>query len=156
MSRRLRLTPEIEQMIVAGIRAGGYPHVAAEAAGVPAATFADWLRLGQQKNGRRYRPFCDKVPPAQGQARLKAEIDAREADARFWLRHGPGKETADAPGWTTPVKAVYRPDAGGQLLASAEWGFLWLIILQALQEFPDARAALVQAVEQLPPPSSSR
>ena len=46
MSRRIQLTPPIVKQIVAGIRAGAYPHVAAEAAGVPAATFADWLQRG--------------------------------------------------------------------------------------------------------------
>jgi hypothetical protein len=152
MSRRIPLTPAIVQQIVAGIRAGAYPHVAAEAAGVPAATFADWLQRGEQ-NHRRYREFAAQVRQAQAQARLKAEIDARAADPRFWLRHGPGKETPEVPGWTQPVKVLHRAASpGDDPFGSAEWALLWTTILAALQDFPDARRALAAAVEHLRQP----
>ncbi len=153
MSRRIVLTPSMVKQIVAGIRAGAYPHVAAEAAGVPAETFADWMRRGEQKS-RRYRAFAAQVRQAQAQARLKAEVDARAADPRFWLRHGPGKETAETPGWTQPVKA--RPpaaSAGGDPFGSPEWTLLWATILAALQDFPDARRAVAEAVGQLVEPT---
>jgi hypothetical protein len=153
MSRRISLTPSIVQQIVAGIRAGAYPHVAAEAAGVPAATFADWLQRGEQ-NHRRYREFAAQVRQAQAQARLKAEIDARAADPRFWLRHGPGRETTEAPGWTQPVKVLHRTDSPGHdPFGSAEWALLWATILAALQDFPDARQAIADAVGRLGEPT---
>jgi hypothetical protein len=156
MPRRIRLTTAVQQQIIAGIRAGAYPHVAAEAAGVPVLVFAEWLRRGQQDNDRRYRPFYEKVRQAQAQARLKAEVDARNADARFWLRYGPGKETADSPGWSAPVKAAGRASADTQPLASPEWNELWGTILQALQAFPEARVALIQALGQEPPAPPTR
>ena len=45
---RYRLTPALQEQIVAYIRAGGFPHVAAEAAGLPRQVFARWLERGQR------------------------------------------------------------------------------------------------------------
>jgi hypothetical protein len=39
------------------------------------------------------------VQEAKAQARLKAEVEARAKDPRFWLKNGPGKDPVDAPGW---------------------------------------------------------
>src|SRR6516164_9462118 len=95
-----RPTPDLEQVVAAYIRAGGFPHVAAEAAGVPRAVFEGWLRRAQAaRPGAAYRRFADAVRLAQAQARLGAEIAALKDKPLDWLKAGPGKERPDAPGW---------------------------------------------------------
>src|SRR5438105_11864897 len=104
-SSRYRLTPAIQQAIVAYTRAGGFPHVAAEAAGVPRAVFARWLRRGEGRRAKaRYRAFADAVRQAAAQARLGAEVSVRNDKPLDWLRSGPGRETADVPGWTANAR----------------------------------------------------
>ena len=64
-----QLTPAIQQAIVAYVRAGGFPHVAAEAAGVSAETFAHWMELGERpRAAARYRQFVDAIRQAVAQA----------------------------------------------------------------------------------------
>src|SRR5437762_13230908 len=92
--RRFRLTPQLRSQIVAGVRAGGYPHVAAEAWGVPRAIFDLWLERGQAKDGREpYASFARDVQTAYAQARLRAELAVFEDDPKVWLAHGPGRES---------------------------------------------------------------
>src|SRR5262245_63863658 len=109
----IKLTPEIEQQIVAGIRTGGYPHIAAEAAGVPRELFERWLQLGKKNRKSAFRSFWLNVQQACAQARLKVEVDARAKDAKFWLHYGPGKETLDNPGWSASAKPAPRDSEDG-------------------------------------------
>ena len=44
-----KLTEAIKTRIIAGVRAGGYPYVAAEAAGVPAEVFSGMAGPGRTK-----------------------------------------------------------------------------------------------------------
>jgi hypothetical protein len=142
---RIKLTPELEQQILSGIRVGGYPHVAAEAYGVPRALFEKWMRHGEKHRTQPYRRFWRKVCQAQAQARLKAEMDARAKDARFWLHYGPGKETADTPGWSATVKpAPHRSRAGTHL--DPELFAQLAVILEVLLPYPEARQALRDAL----------
>ena len=88
-------TPELQQQICAFIRAGGFPRVAAEAAGVRATDFARWLRRGRRKQAPAvYRAFADAVAQAMAQARLAAELQVFEKRPLDWLKCGPGKESA--------------------------------------------------------------
>lgn len=144
---RIRLTPTIEQHIIAGIRAGGFAQIAAEAAGVGRETFERWLRIGQRKKKQLYRLFFEKVRQAVAQARLKAEMDVREKDVRFWLRYGPGKETVTTPGWSAPPKPIYRPERQGHLL---DWRQLATRLLDVLQPYPDARQAFLRTLDTNP------
>src|SRR5437868_6493317 len=108
----IQLTPALQALIVQFIRAGGYEWVAAEAAGVPRRLFERWLRLGEQTQRRPYREFFLQVLRARAEARLTAELGALKQDARFWLRHGPGREQADRPGWSNAVRAgTFSPAA---------------------------------------------
>src|SRR5215470_8351145 len=102
-SPRHTLTTQVEEKILAFIRAGGYPHVAAEAAGVPRAVFEGWLGQGR-RTGRptKYRTFPEAVQQARAQARLKAETTAFKDKPLDWLKSGPGRETSDCTGWTGP------------------------------------------------------
>src|SRR5215207_126872 len=97
-------TPELEQQICSWIRSGGFPHVAAECAGVPTAVFERWLRVGSRPRApRAYRDFAAEVRKAVAQARMRAEIDAYKQDATVWLKSGPGKDNPASPGWSNPV-----------------------------------------------------
>jgi hypothetical protein len=130
-------------MILASIRTGGFPHVAAAAYGVPAARFARWLRRGQAKGGpTKYRRLYAQVTEAVARARLKAEIGLYQSDPRFWLRYGPGRETSAAPGWTAATRPVYQTDAQrAEGLASPEFQVMVAELLRALGPYPEARAA---------------
>src|SRR5262245_59434222 len=52
MSRQPRLTLELHRQIAAAIRAGGFPHIAAQAFGVPAPVWDNWLRRGTARGAR--------------------------------------------------------------------------------------------------------
>jgi hypothetical protein len=143
---RYALTAAVAHLIVSYVRAGGYPHVAAEAAGIPRAVFKDWMRRGAEPRGRAlYRDFRRDVLQAHAQARLKAEVEMLEERPLDWLRYGPGKETAESPGWTGPA----RPHPGG--LESAEVSLadpavqeIVAALLEYLGDYPDARTMLAQ------------
>jgi hypothetical protein len=142
------LTAEVQQAIVAYVRAGGYPHVAAEAAGVPGRVFERWLRQAAQGD-ERFRALAEAVRQARAQARLGAEVAARNERPMDWLRSGPGKQTADSPGWTGAVRAAgYEGD--GSVLLAPEAQALFHSMLDALAAFPEARLALAGVVA-LPP-----
>ncbi|MFO0966850.1 MAG: hypothetical protein U0793_14855 [Gemmataceae bacterium] len=105
MSKKPRLTAHLRQQILAGIRSGGYPQIAAEAWGVSAALLQSWLDRGRGDKAREpYVSFAAAVAQAQAQARLRAEVALFDDDPRIWLQHGPGRETRDQPGWSAPVK----------------------------------------------------
>ena len=105
-------TPEIEKMILAYVRAGGFTHVAAEAAGVPRDLFDAWMRKGEGKRPPKvYRLFAVAVRQAEAQARLGAEVAALKDKPMDWLKAGPGKETAARPGWSALAKPRRRRQA---------------------------------------------
>jgi hypothetical protein len=146
--QRCSLTPAVEKDVLAFIRAGGFPHVAAEAAGVPRAVFERWLRQGQAPDGpTKYRAFFEAVQRAQAQARLGAEVEALKGKPIDWLKSGPGKETRQAAGWTAAGKAG---QAGAErqesVLLRPEVQALIRQLLEALAPFPEARAAAAQAL----------
>jgi hypothetical protein len=88
------------------------------------------------------------VHEAAARARLKAEMETYEADGRFWLRHGPGKETSHAPGWSALAKPVF--EAGGEtggLLASRDFQHAVTRILDALNPIPQARELAAAAFD---------
>jgi transposase-like protein len=111
--KHIHLTPELHQQIVAAIRAGGYPHVAAQAFGVPPKLLDKWMQRGMAKQARDpWRTFAQEARLAHAQARLKAEVDVLREAPRYWLEHGPARDRADAPGWssaTAPAPASVEP-----------------------------------------------
>jgi hypothetical protein len=134
-------TPAIERQIVAFIRAGGFPHIAAEAAGVPRRTFERWLRRGHRRNGHAaYRAFARAVMQAAAQARLNAEIATRDSKPLDWLRYGPGKQSFHNAGWTGPVRAVPPKTAGiGSSLEDASIIAMIEEVKEMLNPFPELR-----------------
>src|SRR5262245_57971437 len=87
-------TAEIGQKIVSSIRSGAYPHVAAQAWGVPPEVFDEWMQRGTGPQPcDPYSSFAKDVLQAQAQARLRAEMAAFNVNPRDWLHHGPGRES---------------------------------------------------------------
>src|SRR5947209_4968597 len=72
------LTEQIVDTIVSYVRAGAFDHVAAEAAGISARTFRDWMARGEGRgsraSSRKLRAFAERVREAQAEARAGAEI----------------------------------------------------------------------------------
>jgi hypothetical protein len=143
---RIQLKPEVEAAIIAGIRAGGFPQVAAEAAGVPREVFDKWLRFGSQRKSGPYKAFRMKVMQAQAQARLKAEIDVREKRPLQWLQGGPGKEKPNDPGWSATVKPLLQDNRSVNILANSDFTTLLATIMQVLAPYPDAKKAIIDAL----------
>src|SRR5262249_8726448 len=91
MAKKLRdvLTAQFQRDLCAFIRAGAYPHVAAEALGVPHGVFARWLRRGNARDGpQTLRDLADAVRRAAAEARVTAEHEVRKDDALDWLKFG--------------------------------------------------------------------
>jgi hypothetical protein len=129
--------PLLAERILAFIRVGGYPQAAAEAAGVRRQAYREWLR----DDG-----FAGQVRQAAAQARLQAELAVYDKDPKFWLTHGPGRETADNPGWTGEVRADPQRQPGTPA-AGPEWASVAAAVLEALAAFPQARLAVAQALQ---------
>ena len=144
---RPRLTPPVRRMIISYIRSGCYDWLAAEAAGVPRAVFEDWLRRGQA-GARAYRAFAQEVVQARAQARAAAEVAAHQRDPLFWLRHGPGRETSSTPGWSVPVRPLVTATHANALESLTVLQLLQLLDA-SLRAYPEARAAVLQAIDQL-------
>jgi hypothetical protein len=143
------LTPQLHQQIVAAVRAGGYPHLAAQAFGVRTSVLKDWLRRGIKDHAREpYRSFARAVTEAHAQARLKAEVAVLQDDPKWWLEHGPGRERAAKPGWSTAVKAAEKTAARRDVLHDPEILALLHLIVDALQPFPEARRAVAAVLLQ--------
>ncbi len=147
---RYRLTLALQERIAAFIRAGGFAHVAAEAAGLPREVFARWLARGQGRDApAKYRTFARAIREAEAQGRLQAELNVRNDKPLDWLKSGPGKASADNPGWG---------NSGKSGCAESERAQVWSDVLhlfgrcaEQLAAYPDARAALSSWLAALPP-----
>jgi hypothetical protein len=143
--RRLAPTPEEEIQILNFIKAGGYPLVAAEAAGVPAALFQKWLDHGRRRAApARLRTFAEEVSRSVALARLRAELAAYEKAPALWLTRGPGRERPSYPGWSLAVPAA----AGASLATGGQTEVFDLLgkLSRVLAPFPEAHAAVLRAV----------
>jgi hypothetical protein len=134
-------TAELLKTVTAYLVAGGTPHVAAEAAGVPRSLYNRWMRLGREPGSD---PVCGHfraaVRQAHAQSRLDAEISVRKNKPLDWLRYGPGKGCSRRPDWTAAYKAPARP-AGSRanpLLHPSVQAVLHELV-EALTPFPEGR-----------------
>jgi hypothetical protein len=153
-SPRHHLTPALEQSMVAYTRAGGYPHVAAEAAGVPRQVFDQWRQEGEgPRPAAGFRSFAGAIRQAAAQARLAAEVKIHEEKPLDWLRSGPGRESGDAPGWTGPVRPRLATSHDSPLLDAQVQGLV-TTVLEALDDFPDARAVTARRLVNSDPAAS--
>jgi hypothetical protein len=155
---RVRLTPELQERICSYVRSGGYPHVAAEAAGVPREVFDEWLRRGSgRRTRRRYRAFVLAVRQAAAQGRLTKEMEVFRDKPLDWLRYGPGRETADAPGWTSAGKPAFGAagDGGNPLENPVLLERLHALVAR-LTHSPEARVAAAEIAAAEGPPDAGR
>jgi hypothetical protein len=139
---RFPLTPEAERQLIAAVRSGVYPHIAALAVGLPRGVFKILMERGREQKHGRSRQLWLKVHEARAYARMRAEIEARNKDVKFWLRYGPGKTGAIAFSWSVVRKA--GADHPGD---PADWHALVAGLLDALTPFPEAKQAVLQALE---------
>ena len=146
-TKPFRLTPGLREQIVSSVRAGGYPHVASEALGVPKDVFDDWLKRGNADDAREpCRSFARDVRQAFAQARLRAEIEVYKDDPKLWLIHGPARETTERPGWSVSVKPAEPSATTRNALCDPELMALLGTLMQALMPYPEARAHVAQAL----------
>jgi len=141
---RHRLTAEVQQTITAYIRAGGFAHVAAGAAGIPFAVFERWLRRGRRPRAESsYRGFHEAIHLAASQARIRAEAAIFKNRPLDWLRSGPGRETTGNPGWTASARpALAASPRRANPLLQPEIQNLLSTLLRLLTPFPEARATV--------------
>jgi len=147
MGRPSLLTPESHKAIVAAIRAGAYDWIAAEANGIDRETFKLWMRTGTRTKREPYLSFVRDVRTARAQARLSAEIEVRK-DAPFsWLRFGPGRERDGEAGWTESSEVKHSGSVG--VMYTQEWTVISVAIEAALENFPEAKLAIAEALKRL-------
>lgn len=156
-----RRTPgkSLRDRIPAYVRAGGYPEVAAVAAGMPREVFTDWMQRGlQSRSPTRYRAFARSIFQAEAQARLGAETIIRRERPLDWLKHGPGKERPGQPGWTALIRGGITDLATSHLLQSPMVQAFLAHLLDCLLPHPDARDSLLRHLdlEERSRPSSPR
>jgi hypothetical protein len=153
---RSPLTPAIRDEICSYIRAGGFAHNACEAAGIPVPLYESWLRLAQRKRAaKRYCDFATAIRKAQAHARLAAESRMLQGNPLNWLKSGPGRESPDQVGWTSPTRPL-ASNSTGTPLATSGFHDLVTTILRVLVPYPEARGAVVQALDELEAAETNR
>jgi hypothetical protein len=142
------LTEEVQARILSFIRAGAFPHVAAEASGIPLEIWEAWQQMAKRpgRAAKRYRDFLIEVRQAQAMARVAAESNILRESPLNWLKSGPGRECANLAGWTAPTKPLVQNNTQVNLLLSPELQGLFAAILQVLAPYPEARAAVALAL----------
>jgi len=120
----IKLTADMEDTMIAYVEAGAADYVAAEAVGIDARTFRNYLQRGRgehptQRRTARLTSLARRVMEAKARARAAREIDAAEHHVPFWLTHmarsKPGRE-----GWTDPVEDEQDGEAPGVYQPSLE------------------------------------
>ena len=147
MIRPTLLTPERRAGIVAAIRAGAFDWIAAEANGIDRQTLKLWMRTGERKKREPYLSFVREVRTARAQARLAAEIEVRRDQPFSWLRFGPGRERDGEPGWTESTELKHSGSVG--VMYSQEWTLISVAIEAALENYPEAKLAVAEAMKRL-------
>lgn len=136
--QRPKLTPELQNDIVSFIVAGGFPHDAATAAGLPRDVFDCWMRRGERFKARgRYRAFARAVREAEGKACLNAQTKVSAAKPNDWLK---ARAAKDGQG------------KSGRIEAGKLWGEVFDLFgrcAQQLAPYPEARAALADWLNRL-------
>jgi hypothetical protein len=147
--RRFHITQALIEEIAVRVQSGAFPHVAAEAAGVPAEVFHEWMERGTRPGaGPPFRDLAERIRHAYGHARCMSEVALRQKDPKAWLLNGPGKHSDSLPGWTMPVKGQPKPERpAANALLEPQMQALLRSLLDVLTPFPEARAALAGALD---------
>lgn len=84
---KTKLTPEVQDRIVAALRAGNYQETAAAYAGISAKTFYEWLNRGESDEPKEeaFRNFREAVEKAKADAEVRdiALIDKAAHDGSW-------------------------------------------------------------------------
>jgi transposase len=141
-----KLTDEIATKIVQAVRTGTSLEGAASYAGVPRQTFFDWLRRGRQP--RAYKPYRDlalAIDEALGVFEANANALIAKAAHEQWPAAAWQLERKfpDKYGRRTRIDGSVQVQA---IVASPEWIGLRDRVLAALQPYPEALEAVLQAV----------
>ena len=146
--RSYTITAQYVHDVASFVRAGGFPAVASEAAGIPAFVFDEWLRLAERRSKNPlYRMLRESVRTAAAEARLSAEITLFKNKPETWLRYGPGKETPTQPGWSQAAKPVPRDNGPPNAAESPEYRNLVRATMQVLTPHPELVAQFTQLLE---------
>lgn len=78
VGRPTKLTPEVHKRIVDMVRAGNYPEIAAQAAGINSATYYRWMQKAEDGTSP-YCEFREAVKEAQAAAESHAVTTIRKA-----------------------------------------------------------------------------
>jgi hypothetical protein len=108
-------TEEQARTITAYIRGGAFEHAAAQAAGVSARTFREWMARGEGRHPKRrstppLRAFARQVNRAKAEARVGAEVRVYQNDPKYWLPRA-ARSTAELEGWTELIRDGAPADA---------------------------------------------
>jgi len=140
---RLQLTAGLIEQIASGVRAGGYPHVSAQAWGVPKAKFDEWIAKGAKGRGK-CGLLATTMNQAHAQARLRSEMSISREEARIWLEHGPGRDQPGNPGWSSSARAAVATE--NSILSNAALVSALGQAVGALSEHPEARQHIAQSI----------
>lgn len=69
--RRTKLTPEVQNRIVAAMKAGNYMEAVCNFAGIGTSTFYRWMERGEKAKSGRYREFWEAVKKAEAEAEVR-------------------------------------------------------------------------------------
>jgi hypothetical protein len=109
------LTKEVQAKILSYVRAGSFDYVAAEASGVSARTFREWMARGEGRHSTRtqsekLRRFAQDVRTAQAEARVAQEVRVYREQPMYWLSRA-ARTRPEREGWTEPRAG--SQEAGG-------------------------------------------
>ncbi len=97
----------VYERLITYIKAGAYPHVAAQVIKIGVRTWDEWRsKAACGDTDERwmvdginpYQMLFDRINAASAEARVLAEVEVRQADPKFWLTQGPGKTDPNG-GW---------------------------------------------------------
>lgn len=146
----IQITPELTERICQSIIQGGFPHIAAQAAGVRLETFERWMKPSKRDGQTVSKRFQTAIKTAEATARLHAEIAVMDRNPLEWLKAGPGKQRTGLDGWTTHVKpSITRTNQTVNLLLNPQMAGIFGALMQVLAPFPDARLAVAKALGKL-------
>jgi len=145
-----RWNPLIAEKIYAFVRAGAFPHIAAQAAGLPLNVFHLWMKRGDLRYSI-FRQFKLHLLECQAQARVGAEISTYQDNPEVWLRQGPGKDAIDNPGWSHAAKAIIHNSSQTlNLVLTPELAAIFGSVFQILSPYPDALKAVQIGLANVP------
>ena len=84
MARPTKLTREVQERVVAAVRAGNYAEAACQASGISSSTYYRWMARGEAESSGIHAAFRDAILQAQAVAEVHAVAVLRQAMAEDW------------------------------------------------------------------------